>query len=385
MKTIIIGAGIGGLTTAIALQQRGMAYEIYDAAPGNKALGAGIMLGVNAMRVFDKLGVGDAIRSASSLADHIYIRDDRGKVLQAIVNDDMRTRYGSATYAIHRATLQQLLLDRLEQPVHWGKRCAGVTEDGHSVTVNFEDGSAATGSIVVGADGIRSAVRENYVTNAQYRYSGQTCWRAIIPIDLPVAEQREASETWSNQGDGLRAMVTQVGPQQVYFWMTKRMPAGQRISPGQALTFIRGQLQDFPGYISRTLPHLTPESLIHGDLYDIAPLRTWYKGRAVLLGDAAHATTPNLGQGAGQAIESAWVLVQCLAATGDYGAAFSRYQQRRIARVHKIVGLSWQLAKFTNWKGRLLTGFRNGLMKNMPASLAKKQLEFLYGVELGND
>ena len=382
MKVIIIGAGIGGLTTAIALQQRGIAYEIYDAAQGNQPVGAGIMLGANAMRVYDRLGIAGKIRKVAMLAEHIYIRNCRGEILQEINNAEVERKYGTGTYGLHRAALQGVLLEHCTGPVQYNKRCASISEDNSGITVHFSDGSKAKGTLVIGADGIRSVVREQYVVKARYRYSGQTCWRAIIPVDLPATEVGEASETWSKKGDGLRAMFTQVGPQQVYFWATKAMPAGTVMSAEKALQYIREALVDYPGYMQTMLQQLRPEYLIQNDLCDLEPLNVWHRGRAVLLGDAAHATTPNVGQGAGQAIEDAWVLAQCLAANGNYKQAFETYQQRRMERARKIVKLSWQIAKLTNWKGRFLTALRDGLMKSMPKKMAEKQLAFFYGVNL---
>ena len=382
MKVIIIGAGIGGLTTAIALQQRGIAYEIYDAAQGNLAVGAGIMLGANAMRVYDRLGIAGELRKRAVLADNIYIRNCRGEILQEINNAEVEQKYGTGTYALHRASLQEVLLEHCAETVQYNKRCASISEDSKGITVHFADGSKTQGTLVIGADGIRSVVREQYVVKARYRYSGQTCWRAIIPVDLPAAETGEASEVWSKKGDGLRAMYTQVGPQQVYFWATKAMPAGTTMTPEGSLQYIREQLADYPGYMQTILQQLRPAYLIQNDLFDLEPLNTWHRGRAVLLGDAAHATTPNVGQGAGLSIEDAWILAQCLAAGENYKQAFETYQQRRMKRAKKIVQLSWHIAKLTNWKGRFLTGLRDGLMKSMPKKMAEKQLAFFYGVDL---
>lgn len=382
MKVIIIGAGIGGLTTAIALRQRGIAYEIYEAAPGNRPVGAGIMLGANAIRVYERLGIGEEIKGVATLAGHIYIRNCRGAILQTISNAEVKRKYGAGTYGLHRAALQRVLLDHCGQPVQYNKRCASIQENGDRINVYFSDGTNAEGTLVIGADGIRSAVREQYVTKARYRYSGQTCWRAIIPVNLPAEEAATTSEVWSVKGNGLRAMFTQVGPQQVYFWMTRAMPAGTVMPPEEALKFIRKQLADYPGYMQTMLQHLRPEYLIQSDLSDLNPLRTWHRGRAVLLGDAAHATTPNVGQGAGMAIEDAWVLAQCLATTGNYHQSFETYEQRRMARAKKIVDLSWQIAKLTNWKGRLLTKLRDGLMRRIPERMSGKQLDFFYGVDL---
>lgn len=382
MKVIIVGAGIGGLTTAIALQQRGIDYEIYDGAPGNRPLGAGITVGVNAMRVYDRLGVSAAIRAAAMLPTYLNICTDTGSVLQSIRNAAMEGQYGTGAYGIHRATLQQILLDHVAGTVQWGKRCVSISEADDHVTVHFSDGTEAKGTIVIGADGIRSAVRESYIQKAHYRYSGQTCWRAIVPIDLPAAALVTASEVWSNKGGGLRAMYMQVGPQQVYWWMTIGRPEGSQWAPDQALAFIREQLAHFPEHMPEVLKAMRPEQLIHGDLCDIAALRTWYRGRVVLVGDAAHATTPNIGQGAGQAIEDAWALAHNLATASNYTAAFERYQQSRVKRAQKIVDISWRLGQLTNWKGRLLTGIRNGLMRSVPDRIMERQLKFMFGVAL---
>ncbi|WP_276485139.1 FAD-dependent monooxygenase [Paraflavitalea pollutisoli] len=382
MKVIIVGAGIGGLTTAIALQLRGIAYEIYDGAPGNRPLGAGITLGVNAMRVYERLGVATAIQQVAMLPTYLNICTNSGTVLQSIRNAAMEGHYGTGTYGIHRATLQQILLDHVDQPVQWGKRCLSIIEGTDHVAVHFSDGSEAKANIVIGADGIRSAVRESHIETGRYRYSGQTCWRAIVPIDLPAKELVTASEVWSNKGGGLRAMYMQVGPKQVYWWMTVGRPEGSQWVPDQALAFIREQLRDFHDYMPQVLEALRPEYLIHGDLHDLAPLRSWYRGRVVLVGDAAHATTPNIGQGAGQAIEDAWVLAHSLAITENYSSAFERYQQVRIKRAQKIVDVSWQLGQLTNWKGRLLTSLRNGLMRSVPERMMERQLKYMFGVTL---
>ena len=381
MKVLIAGGGIGGLTTAIALQQRGITCEVYDAAPSNKPLGAGIMLGANAMNVFDKLGIGNALRQRSMLFRKMHIASYKGTILQTIDNQVLQEKYGSATFAIHRAALQGQLLESLQAPVHWGKRFTHATQTGTGVTAHFDDGTSATGDVLIGADGIRSTVREQHVTQARYRYSGQTCWRATVPIDLPEQERAASSEVWG-PGNGLRAMYTQVGPAQVYFWMTTCMPAGSQVPPDEALALIRSSLREFPGYMQTVLQHLQPAALIQSDLYDIAPLHQWYNGRIVLMGDAAHATTPNLGQGAGQAIEDAYVLAKWIAHEKTPAAAFAGYTAQRMRRVHRIVDLSWKIARATNWKNPLMVAFRNGIMKNMPAGAAAKQMAFIYGVQL---
>lgn len=381
MKVIIIGAGIGGLTLAIALQQKNIAYEIYDAAPGNKAVGAGIMLGTNAMKVYDRLGLSATLEGRGALPERYSIRDHKRNVLKVIDNKMLLERYHHASLLIHRAALQDELINAVEAPIHWGKKCVEVVQSATQVTIRFEDGSVVSGDILVGADGIRSTVREQCVVKAQYRYSGQTCWRAIIPIDLPLEEQRETAEVWGG-GNGLRASYGQVGPQQVYFWMTKQMPAGSVFTPEAAVAYIKTSLASFEGYMQTVLQHLSADTLIHSDLYDIKPIERWHQDRVVLLGDAAHATTPNLGQGASQAIEDAYMLARCLATSPGYAKAFAAYQQKRMGRAVKIVSMSRGLSMLTNLKCKISVWFRNQLMKRMPAGMAERQMAFLYDVNL---
>lgn len=377
MKAIIIGAGIGGLTTALALQQRGISFEIYEAAPELRPIGAGIWLGGNAMNVYERLGMADILKANAVFLESVYIRDITGRLLQHVDNLEIKRLFGNGTHAIHRGTLQQILADAVKAPIHLGKRCKAV----HGNVVLFEDGSTATGDLIIGADGIRSVVREQCVTQAQYRYSGQTCWRAIVDMTLPQAEQVSSGEVWSAKG-GVRASYSQVGPNQVYLWVTKAMPAGNKFSNEEAYAFIKKQLAGFSPQTQKVAERMRPEALIHGDLYDIKPISGWYKNNVVLLGDAAHATTPNLGQGASQAIEDAYILAACLATTGSLADAFSKYQERRMHRAQRVVKMSWFLGRITAIQSRVGSMLRNCLIRSTPHSIARKQFNFLYGVDL---
>jgi 2-polyprenyl-6-methoxyphenol hydroxylase-like FAD-dependent oxidoreductase len=148
-------------------------------------IGAGIWLGGNAMRVYERLGLANMLKDRSYFLHTIYIKDYKGNILQQVDNNAIKAKYGNGTHAIHRATLQYSLAEALDYPIHTGRKCVAILEEGSGVTAIFEDGSRAQGDLLIGADGIRSIVREQCIAKADYRYSGQTCWRAIVPMELP--------------------------------------------------------------------------------------------------------------------------------------------------------------------------------------------------------
>lgn len=379
MKALIIGGGIGGLTTAIALKQRGISFEVYEAAEEIKAIGAGIWLGPNAMNMYEKLGIAERIKACSICLKKAYIKDYKGNILQTIDNQALLDKYGNTSQAIHRSTLQNILAEEIDNAIRLNKRCVSVEQNKDGVKACFSDGTTAWGDILIGADGIRSVIREQYVTSVFYRYSGQTCWRATINMRLPENEVNEAAEVWG-YSSGLRASYSQVGENQVYFWYTKAMPAGNQLSNGEALSTIKKDLKLFAGNMNAVVDNIDSATLIKSDLYDFRPIDKWFNGRIVLIGDAAHATTPNLGQGASQAIEDAYVLAGCLHSKDSIDLAFESYQSMRIKRAKKIVDASYQLAIATNFKGKLARTLRNFLLKNVPQFVAQKQFELLYNV-----
>lgn len=382
MKAIIIGGGIGGLTAGIALQQRGIDFEVFEAAPEIRPVGAGIWLGGNAMNVFEKLSVADPIKARAYYQKEIFIKDYHGSVLQRVDNEQIRRKYGNGTYSIHRAALQEVLANEVGSKLHVGKKCTGVYQHTSGITAHFEDGTQVHGDFVIAADGIRSTIREKYVAKAVYRYSGQTCWRAIVHMNLPTEEQNQSAEVWGYD-KGLRASYSQVGQEQVYFWVTIAMPKDSHFNNLEAHRMIKNWLQPFSGYYLQTVVrNIQPELLIHSDLYDIKPIAKWHAGAIVLLGDAAHATTPNLGQGAGMAIEDAYVLATCLEKEKDLQKAFTTYQNKREKRTQKVVDISWKLAQMTNIGNAALRQMRNWIIKATPNFVTQKQFDLLYGVDL---
>lgn len=377
----IIGGGIGGLTTAIALRQRGIQAAVYEAAPELRPVGAGIWVPPNAMQVFDRLGLAPAVQQAGMPIRFGDILDARGERLQRADMGAVAKRFGFPTLAIHRGRLHQILVAALDPAqLHLGKACAAVTQGPDGARVRFADGDEVPARVVVGADGLRSVVRRQLFPEARLRYSGQSSYRAVVPYTLPTELAGVGAEIW---GPGCRFGFSAVAPGEVYWYATLDAAPGSLYGRALFVEALAARFDSFPAP-ARALIEATPEAtIINTDLHDLRPLRRWYAGRVGLLGDAAHATTPNLGQGGAQAVEDAAVLAECLAAYPEPARAFGVYQQRRQAKATRVVNRSWYLGKLTHVRNPLGRALRNLLMRSTPPSVAQREFERLYQLDEG--
>lgn len=376
-RAVIVGGGIGGLTTAIALQQRGVEAHVYEAAPEIHAVGAGIWVAPNALTVFQRLGFLDKILAGGFSVKSSCISDTTGRTLQHFSPSEMGAS-GLPLVPIHRAVLQKILIAQLApNTLHLGKRCAGIEQGEHSVNVRFEDGSTATGDILIGADGIRSVVRTALFGDANYRYSGQTCWRGIVNYTVP--DVNAATEMWSTK-PGVRLGYSHVNARQVYFYATACAAHGGKDVPGTVKSHLAEIYSDFPAYLREMLSAAEELQIIRNDIWDFAPIPSWHEGRIVLVGDAAHATTPNMGQGGCQAVEDGFALAEALSLETSVGAAFKRYEAMRMKKAQYVVNTSYQIGKLTNWGGAKAR-LRNMAAGFAPKSAAKRQFQYLFNLE----
>ncbi len=368
----IIGAGIGGLTTAVALGQRGIPYRIYEQASELRPVGAGIILANNAMQIYDKLGLKAEIEAAGYPISFLNVTTPSLKALSKVDLQYFEEKYGVKNTAIHRGELQKILLQQIDpNSLYLDHKLRSVTSSGKGFRLLFENGQEVFSETLIGADGIHSMVRENLFPPTHIRSAGQTCWRGLTDFDLPTNYQRELNEAW---GAGIRFGFVQIAKGKVYWYAVKSMEKGEQV----ALEELALYYQAFHSMIQEIIT-LTPVDKIHtATLDDLKPFSPWWKPNVCLLGDAAHATTPNMGQGACQAIEDAYVLADCLHLHTDSNEAFSHFQQLRQAKAHQVVNSSWQIGKMAQWKNPLAIGMRNLLMRSMPASLNRKQSERIF-------
>ncbi len=380
MTVLIVGAGIGGLTLALSCRHMGIDYQVFEASREIRPVGAGIWLPPNAMQILHRLGLASAIRQRGILYQGIELRDFSGNRLKQISTERTIQKFGFGTYGIHRADLHRILWESLDSHrVHPGRRFRALRTEGPHVVAEFVDGSTARGDLLIGADGIRSTVRRLVLGKVSLRYSGQTCWRTVVPFNDPSLSVKRMYEIWGPES-GLRAGLGYIDPQNIYVYFTHNQKPGHRISDSQLPSFLLERFHKFPSFLHRLIRQADPESFIQTDLFDIPPLERWHDGRIALLGDAAHATTPNLGQGAAQAMESAYVLAHCLRHQPHFSRALQLYEHLRKPRATLVNKLSWHYNQLLNSISPLHRGLIFNFVRLTPAFLDHLMLDRIYSL-----
>jgi 2-polyprenyl-6-methoxyphenol hydroxylase-like FAD-dependent oxidoreductase len=377
MRIVVAGGGIGGLTAAIALSRIGVDVHLYEQATEFREAGAGIGIAENALRALDVLSLRHAMESGSIRALQGGLRAADGRFLLSIPADDVSARIGTIA-VVHRAELLNLLVANMDpQRLHLGRRCTGFTQDREGITLRFDDGASARGDGLIAADGLRSAIRTTIIGRPQVRYAGYTAWRAIV--DFPNHPDLALGETW---GRGRRFGIVPMSAGRVYWFATRNAPEGQKDTPGQTRESL---MQLFAGWhqpIEALIAATREEAILRNDIYDIDPLPRFVQGRVALLGDAAHAMTPNLGQGACQAMEDAVVLAACLKKAGRIEPAFIEYEHRRMPRTAQVLLRSRRLGAVAQWQNPVLCRLRDSVMRITPKTAAARQMKALLDVEI---
>ncbi|MCH2021952.1 MAG: FAD-dependent monooxygenase [Saprospiraceae bacterium] len=373
MKITIIGGGIGGLTTAIALQQKGIEVEIFEAASEFREVGAGITLAINSMQIYKRMGMLEKIQSHGNKLDGFQITDNKLNILSYVDISDLEKKYKVGNVAIHRAKLQEVLLNELQAcPIHLGKKLIKLHQKDGNVHLEFEDGTFHQTKVLIGADGIHSAVRRSIFPNSKERHAKQICWRGITDFDLGEGYHYIAREAW---GIGRRIGIVPIAPGKVYWYACLSYKHSAKEIDNERLSDLFSR---FHPLASDIISSTKKENIITAELGDLELIPEWHKGNVCLLGDAAHATTPNMGQGANQAIESAWILSECLKGENDIKKAYAQYQKIRQPKATMVVKKSWGIGKIAHMSNPLLAKIRNLLFSMTPDTLAKKQLKKLF-------
>lgn len=378
MKALICGGGIGGLSAAIALKYVGCDVSVFEQADRLREVGAGITLWSNAIIALRKMGAADAVLNAGYVPlTEGSLRTSRGKLLVEAQQAEVARRTGAPTIAIHRGRLLDALAQAFGEAVQTDARCVAFEQDESGVTVRLSDGGKVRGDLLVGADGIHSEIRAQLHGPTPPRYAGYLAWRAVVEFSHPAYPEGHAG---ISLGPGAQFGILPLGGGDVYWFGTMNAPAGSTTEN------VKEELaRQFAGWHEpiETLIEITDDSaVLRADILDHRPLVSWGTGRVTLLGASAHATTPNLGQGACQAIEDAVELAWCLSQTTDVSRALRTYELRRIPRTTRVVRDSWRAGRAFQYENALACWCRNQLIKLIPGSSQTNRMLVYAGYEV---
>src|SRR3954470_10372803 len=340
-KIAVIGAGICGLTAAVALHQRNIDVEVYEQSPQIAEIGAGVSLSPNAVKAFRALGLDAPIAAIGFESDNQLVRAwNSGDVISKVFRKGVYEKeFGAPYLSAHRADLVDVLRRQVPDRVfHLGERCVGVETSDTGARARFADGAAIEADLVVGADGIRSVVRQSLFGKDVSRFTGSVCWRGLVPINAlpPGLISTDLTLYMGPHSHVIHFMVR--GGKLVNFVAHVETNAWTEESWTQECD--RSEvMKTFAGWHEPLLLLLgSSERYYKWALYDREPLDRWNKGRATLLGDSAHAMLPHIGQGACMAIEDGYMLAELVAQIpNDLTAALRQYEQRRMPRTRGAV------------------------------------------------
>jgi len=375
MDVVIIGGGIAGLSIARALEKNQLQTTLYESAPELKPVGAGIALAFNAMQACRSLGIYEEVSSKGLAIQKTLITSYNGKIISEFDNSKFLPVFGDVSQAIHRWDLQEALKNSLNTTeILLGKKVTGFIQTKKDVEIKFSDGSSTTTQYVIAADGVHSIFRQKLIVHSEPVYSGYTCWRGIGEMPASYKWREYVNESW---GPGQRLGIVPLPVNRVYWFAVKNAPekdpAMIRSKKNDLLQFFR---KWEPGML-KVIEETPEENIIFSDIIDIDPVDQFAFGNILLTGDAAHATTPNMGQGGCQAIVDAAILDKCIGSTSTFEDAFRLFEQRRIDKTRRVILNSRRFGKIAQSENLFLIAIRNLLISLIPQKISAKQIMWL--------
>lgn len=341
---LIIGGGIAGLTAALALLRRGIAVDVFEEAPQFGEVGAGLSIQANARSVLADLDLIEALRPMVVASNGAARRHHlTGEILTFTAPGTATWLHGGlSVWFLHRADLHGALLEAIRrispESLHLNARLAGLTQDEHGVKATFTNGATAYGKALVGADGLRSVTRDALFGRENPRFSGVVAWRGLVPMDQ-VHGSFVTPDSCRWIGPDARILCYPVRHRKLLNYVAAVGKQTWQVESWSIRSEIDELLGHFDGYdpvIQEVISRTHPDQCMKWALFDREPLKRWTVGRVTLLGDAAHAMLPFLGQGAGMGMEDGLVLARYVEAEPDIEVAFQRYEQHRMPRANRV-------------------------------------------------
>ncbi|ANF83280.1 monooxygenase (plasmid) [Acinetobacter sp. NCu2D-2] len=356
MEITIIGAGMGGLTTGIALKKFGHQVTIYEQAEQILPVGAAISLWSNGVKCLNYLGLAEQVAKLGGQMDHLAYMDGlTGDVMTQFSLYPLIEEVGQRPYPVSRSDLQNMLMDEFgRENIRLGKKMVSFSELNDVVTVQFADGTQIETELLVGADGTHSITR-TYVLGEQVerRYAGYVNWNGLVD----VSDDYAPADQWTTYvGEGKRVSLMPVANNRFYFFFDVPLPVGLENNRSQYKTLLKEYFKGWCPQVQNLIDNINENTTNRVEIHDIEPFAQFYKGRVVIVGDAAHSTTPDIGQGGCQAMEDAIYLARSLQInTLGLEDALKRYQNKRNERANELVLRARKRCDVTHMKDEIVT------------------------------
>jgi 2-polyprenyl-6-methoxyphenol hydroxylase-like FAD-dependent oxidoreductase len=360
-RVLAVGAGLGGLATAIALSVTDVDLVVFERALdlGRIEVGAGITLWPNATLILDRLGLGEEVRARGVILNSFEQRTHHGRLLARWPLAEMTRRLGAPVVGINRPDIHGALAAAGSYCVQTASQITDFEDGEAGVSVTTSDGRVESGDVLIGADGINSFVRTRLLGGKPPRSAGLTMWRGNVALQEEAMPDVDFLLFW---GAGAKFVCFRSAPGQLSWEAIVASEPGGHDAPGQSK---RAVLDHFAGFTDPVLPIIEATSgaaIFRTDVFDRPPDERWGSGRVTLLGDAAHPMTFAVGQGAAQALEDAVAIADALDGATDLEGALRTYEQRRMSRSAHFQTFAWRLARAGAWRNPAAWGLRNAFL-----------------------
>ncbi|WP_024769095.1 FAD-dependent monooxygenase [Aquimarina macrocephali] len=372
-KIAIIGGGIGGLTMALTLKRNNQGFKLFEKSNEFQEVGAGIGIASNALKIFDKLNIGNELREKGHLLKKTILATEKLKILKTVP-------FPEEVYCIHRASIIDVISNELDKNSYELNKEVESIENQENVKIKFKDNTVSEFDTLIASDGINSTVRKSVFPEIKTRHTHQVIWRGITKFDINADLKHTYYELFEGS---LRFLFLPLNDTEMFWLAVQEKKNFSKDSSASLKSYLLKTYSEFHPIVLDLLNRTMESNILQNELADIEPnYKNWFKNNTVFIGDSIHATTPNLGQGACQAIEDAYTLGLCI--KNDMNTSFSDYQNVRFKKVEYIVKQSWKIGKMSLISGGLQKKLLHLLLRFFPEKQYQKRFKRIIDIEYLN-